>query len=45
MGYVPKEFARAQHSAEVNRDLAAGNRIATRADGTVVEGFRLGALD
>jgi hypothetical protein len=45
MGYVPKEFGRAQHFAEVNRDLAAGTRIATRADGTVREGFRLGAHD
>lgn len=43
MGYVPKEYERAQHFEAVNRDLQAGNLVAQKVDGSVVEGFRLGA--
>lgn len=41
MSYVPKEFERTMHAERVNLELKKGNKVARRADGSEVSGFRM----
>ena len=41
MGYVPAGYDRVARADKINAELKAGNKVARRADGSEVSGFRV----